>query len=84
MQNLKSIKLLKWAAGLDQGEREAIILMNELYADVLLMDEVKGWTVSFQMGFKIMGAIGVFMAAYGENELTVNEITGCVEGLQNA
>ena len=84
MQNLESIKLLKWAAGLDQGEREAIILTDELYADVLLMDEVKGRTVSFQMGFKIMGTIGVLMAAYEENELTANEITDCVEGLQNA
>ncbi|MCM1143436.1 MAG: DUF3368 domain-containing protein [Blautia sp.] len=59
-------------------------VFDELNADVLLMDEAKGRTVSFQMGFKVMGTIGILMAAYEEKELTADEIRACVDGLQNA
>lgn len=48
------------------------------------MDEKKGRTVSLQMGFKIMGTIGVLMAAYEERELTADEVRMCIEELQNA
>ena len=84
VQNSESASLLKRATGLDMGESEAIVLTDEMNADVLLMDEAKGRTVSFQMGFKVMGTIGVLMAAYEEKELTADEIKKCVEGLQNA
>lgn len=76
--------MLKRATGLDMGEGEAIVLTDEMNADVLLMDEARGRTVSFQMGFKVMGTIGVLMAAYEEKELTADEIRECVDGLQNA
>lgn len=48
------------------------------------MDEAKGRAVSFQMGLKVMGTIGVLMAAYEENELTAEEVRACVKGLQRA
>ena len=66
---------------MDQGDSEAIVLTDELKADLLLMDETKGRFVSNQMGFKIMGTIGVFMAAYEEHELNANEVKECVDGL---
>lgn len=84
VQNPESANILKRATGLDQRESEAIILTDELNADILLMDEAKGRAVSFQMGFKIMGTIGVLMAAYEENELTTEEVRACIKGLQNA
>lgn len=84
VKNPESASILKRATGLDQGESEAIILTDELNADVLLMDETKGRAVSYQMGFKIMETIGILMAAYEENELTADEVKQCVEGLQRA
>ncbi len=84
VRNPESANILKRATGLDRGESEAIILTDELSADVLLMDEAKGRAVSFQMGLKVMGTIGVLMAAYEENELTAEEVRACVKGLQRA
>lgn len=84
VRNPESADILKRATGLDQGESEAIVLTDELHADLLLMDEAKGRAVSFQMGFKIMGTIGMLMAAYEENELTAEEAKACVQGLQRA
>ncbi len=84
VKNPESASILKRATGLDQGESEAIILTDEQNADVLLMDEAKGRAVSFQMGFNIMGTIGILMAAYEESELTADEVRECVESLQRA
>ena len=84
VSNMASVNILKRATGLDQGESEAIILTDEIQADILLMDEAKGRKISDQMGIHIMGTIGILMVAYEDDILTADEVKNCIDGLQNA
>lgn len=57
---------------------------NELIRNALLLDEAKGRAISNQMGFNIMGTIGIIMAAFQENELSADDVLDCIHGLQKA
>lgn len=84
VKNPETVSVLKRVTGLDQGESEAIILSDEIQADILLMDEAKGRTVSNEMGIKVMGTIGILMAAYAERELSSDEARSCIDILQHS
>jgi len=67
VEDSKSVLLLQKATGLDKGESEAIILAEEMKANLLLMDERKGRQIATQMGNRITGTFGIIIDAYNKN-----------------
>lgn len=78
VEDKKSVALLRRVTGLDEGESEAIVLSDEMKADILLMDELKGRQVAKQMGINIMGTIGILMTAFERKLLSADEIKQCI------
>lgn len=48
---------------LDDGEAEAIALATELKADLLLLDERRGYQIASRYGLQVKGVLGVLIAA---------------------
>lgn len=84
VQDYRSVEILRRATGLDIGESEAIVLSDDMRADLLLMDEAKGRDVAEQMGIRIMGTIGLLIASYQDGSIGAGEIRKCVEILRNS
>ncbi|MBR6154267.1 MAG: DUF3368 domain-containing protein [Treponema sp.] len=84
VQNIKALKILQAASGLDDGESEAIILADELKSDVLIIDERKGRKVAQNLGIPITGTIGILIQAHDEKMLSSEEIKMYLEQLKNS
>lgn len=53
----------QYLAVLDIGESEALVLTQEIKADLLLIDEMKGRKVAEAAGIKYTGVLGVLLSA---------------------
>lgn len=84
VSNPESVRILRMATGLDQGESEAIVLTDERKADILLMDEAKGRTVSGKMGITVMGTIGILISCYEDALISSEEVRRCIDNLQRS
>lgn len=56
-------KVTRLQTDLDRGECEAIILAEELHADLVVMDETAGRRVLASRGIAFIGTVGVLMQA---------------------
>jgi predicted nucleic acid-binding protein len=60
-------------AGLDAGERDAILLMQELQGDLLLIDEGDGYGAATQRGLRCLRTVGLLEHAGQQGLLDVPE-----------
>ena len=84
VSNTQAVKILQAVTTLDLGESEAIILAQEINADVLLMDESKGRKVAQQLNIPLSGILGILIDSFDTGLLTKNEVSECLDILQQA
>ena len=60
---IKSEKSLLFFLDLDKGEAEAIVLANEIDADLIILDETLGRFHAKHIGLKVTGTIGILLKA---------------------
>ena len=82
LSDRKAINTLQNATGLDSGESEAIILVHEKSADLLLIDEHKGRQTAKKLGIPITGTLGILIQAYNEKYLNASDIEICISRLK--
>lgn len=54
---------------LDPGEREAILLAEELAADGILIDDLAGRKIALERGLKVLGTIGLLELAHADGDI---------------
>jgi uncharacterized protein len=60
---IKDKKALKYFLDLDLGEAEAIVLANEIEANLIILDEKLGRFHAKHVGLKVTGTIGILLKA---------------------
>jgi predicted nucleic acid-binding protein len=61
-------------ARLEAGEQEAIVLAQELHADILLVDDGKARDVAIAQGLRVMGTVGVLEQAVVQGLVDLPEV----------
>ena len=84
VDDVKSVRLLQYAAGLDLGESEAIVYADGHQADFLLMDEAAGRRTAKALGLRVMGTIGILMNAFDAQILTEADVMDALDRMRHS
>ena len=82
VKNGEEVKKLQAMSGLQLGESEALVLANEIKADLLLVDEVPGRNMAREMQLDFTGTIGILVQAIRCKKLSGEEVEDCVDTLR--
>jgi predicted nucleic acid-binding protein len=74
VQAVPSSQIELVSAGLDLGEREAIVLACLLQADLLLIDEISGRAEARRRNLRLTGTLGILRLAAEEELIDVPEV----------
>lgn len=69
-----AVEILEKMTSLDRGESEAIILFNELKAELMLMDERRGREVALKLKIPLSGTLGVLLEAFDKDIIRLGQI----------
>lgn len=83
VQNKKSLEILQKITGLDDGESESIIIVDEQKSDLLIMDERKGRKVAEKMGITLTGTVGILIQAFNEKMISADDVKLCLQNMRN-
>lgn len=83
VQNKKSLEVLQKITGLDDGESESIIIVDEQKSDLLIMDERKGRKVAEKMGITLTGTVGILIQAFNEKMISADDVKLCLQNMRN-
>jgi len=74
MAQVTAAEIASIAEGLDLGERAAIALAERVRADLILIDEAEGRIEAVRRRLRVMGTLGVLLAAAEERLIDVREV----------
>ena len=63
--------------GLGAGEVSTVILANEILAELILIDELRGRRFARASGFEVIGCIGVLEILYQRSEILICVVRTC-------
>ena len=84
VDNRGAVSVLQRVTGLHLGESEALVLADQIQADLVLLDELSGRSAARSMNLEYTGTIGILAAGYRKGVLSKQDVDACVDILKSS